>query len=109
VSSKQQTIDYLLGKLDALPGVYIRKFFGEYGIYYRDKVVAMVCDDQLFVKPIAAGKTFLGDPEYAPPYPGAKDHFLIPEDEWEDSERLCELIRLIEPEIKPPAKRKKNK
>jgi TfoX/Sxy family transcriptional regulator of competence genes len=109
VSSKQQTIDYLLGKLDALPGVYIRKFFGEYGIYYRDKVVALVCDDQLFVKPIAAGKTFLGDPEYAPPYPGAKDHFLIPEDEWEDSERLCELIRLIEPEIKPPVKRKKSK
>jgi TfoX/Sxy family transcriptional regulator of competence genes len=83
--------------------------FGEYGIYYRDKVVAMLCDEQLFIKPTHAGLAFLKNPEYSPPYSGAKDYFLIPEDEWEDSEKICTLIQISEPEIKLPQKRKKAK
>lgn len=109
MGTKQETADYVLSKLSALDGVYARKMFGEYGIYYRDKVVAMLCDEQLFIKPTEAGLAFLKDPEYAPPYPGAKEYFLIPEDEWEDSDQLCELIRLSEPEIKAPVKRKPRK
>lgn len=107
MASKQETADYILSKLSALEGVFARKMFGEYSIYYREKVVAMLCDEMLFVKPTAAGLAFLKDAEYAPPYAGAKDYFLIPEDEWEDEVRLCELIRLSEPEIKIPVKRKK--
>ena len=108
MSSKQQTIDYLLGNgciagsLHASSSENMAFITGTRWWQWSRRRSAL-CEA------IAAGKTFLGDPEYAPPYPGAKDHFLIPEDEWEDSERLCELIRLIEPEIKPPAKRKKNK
>jgi len=109
MATKQDTADYLLSKLANLEGVYARKMFGEYGIYYRDKVVAMLCDEQLFIKPTKAGLAFLKNPEYAPPYPGAKDYFLIPEDEWEDSEKICTLIQISEPEIKLPQKRKKAK
>jgi len=107
MASSKQNMDYLLEKMNALGGIYARKMFGEYGIYYRDKVVAMLCDDQLFIKPTVAGKAFLENPEYAPPYPGAKEYFLIPEEDWDDSSLLCELIRLSEPEIKAPQKRKK--
>jgi DNA transformation protein and related proteins len=109
MGTTQETTDYILSKLSALEGVYARKMFGEYAIYYRDKVVAMLCDEQLFIKPTAAGLAFLKDPEYAPPYPGAKEYLLIPEDEWEDCDKLCELIRVSEPEIKAPVKRKAKK
>jgi TfoX/Sxy family transcriptional regulator of competence genes len=106
MGSTKECMDYLLERLEALQGVYARKMFGEYGIYFRDKVVAMLCDDQLFVKPTDAGIAFLKDPEYAPPYPGAREYILIPEDSWDDSLWLCELIRISEPEIKLPKKKK---
>ncbi|MCK9557209.1 MAG: TfoX/Sxy family protein [Candidatus Cloacimonetes bacterium] len=106
MASTAETMEYILERLQALPGVYSRKMFGEYAFYYMDKVIAMLCDDQLFVKPTIAGKAYLGNPEYAPPYSGAKDYFLIPEDMWDDSISLCELFRISEPEIKKPARKK---
>lgn len=106
MASSKEHMDFILEHLQALDGVYARKMFGEYGVYYKDKVIAMLCDDQLFVKPTEAGKAFIKDPEYAPPYPGAKQYFLIPEDNWEDSFWLCELFRLTEPEVKAPVKKK---
>jgi TfoX/Sxy family transcriptional regulator of competence genes len=33
--------------------------FGEYGLYSSGKMVALVCDDALYVKPTAAGRAFI--------------------------------------------------
>ena len=71
------TIEFLLDQLGAVRGVRARKMFGEYALYCGEKVVALVCDDQLFVKPTAAGKTFIGKVKEGAPYPGAKPWFLI--------------------------------
>lgn len=68
--------------------------FGEYSIYCDDKIVALVCDDQLFVKQIAAGEKFLGNVMEANPYPGAKACFLISGDKWGDRDWLTNLIML---------------
>lgn len=106
MASSKENVDFIMTSLSALDGAFARKMFGEYAIYYQNKVVAMLCDNQLFVKPTAAGKSYLKDPEYGAPYPGAKDYFLIPEDSWDDSLWLCELIRVSGPEIKAPAKKK---
>ncbi|HPS39978.1 MAG TPA: TfoX/Sxy family protein [Candidatus Cloacimonadota bacterium] len=109
MSTKQSTIDYLLGQINTAGEVSARKMFGEYGVYCDGRVIALVCDDQLFLKPTQAGKEYLGDVEVAPPYPGGKDWFLIPEDQWEDAAWLTELIRLMTPEIPLPAKKKGKK
>lgn len=61
--------------------------FGEYAIYCNGKVVGLVCDNQLFVKPTIGGRTFIGKVVESPPYPGAKNSFLI-EDKFEDRERM---------------------
>jgi hypothetical protein len=37
-----------------------RKMFGEYALYIDGKVVALVCDDQLFLKPTPEGLAYLG-------------------------------------------------
>ena len=52
--------------------VSAKKMFGEYGIYCGDKMVALFCDDQLYVKPTDQGKAFAGKLTEAAPYPGAK-------------------------------------
>jgi hypothetical protein len=45
--------------------------------YCGEKLVALVCDDQLFVKPTLGGKAILGEPIEVPPYPGTKPYYLI--------------------------------
>ena len=49
MATSESTIDFLLDQLGAVPGVRARKMFGEYALYCGEKVVALVCDDQLFV------------------------------------------------------------
>jgi TfoX/Sxy family transcriptional regulator of competence genes len=83
-----------------------RKMFGEYAIYCDGKVVALVCDNQLYVKPTEAGKTYIGTITEAPPYPGAKMYFLI-EDKFEDREWISDLIRITTMDL-PLPKPKKN-
>jgi len=70
--------------------------------------MALICDDQLFVKPTEVGRAFIGEPEEAPPYPGAKLYFLI-EDPFDDREWLSDLIRLTTKELavlKPKTKKR---
>ena len=90
-----------------------RKMFGEWAVYYGGKVVALVCDNQLFVKPTPAGRAVLGACVEAPPYPGAKPHYLIT-DRLDDREWLSRLIattarELPEPKPKKPKTERKKK
>src|SRR5260221_2064822 len=72
MGSRQSIVDYLVGQMATAGAVSARKMFGEYGVYCDGKMVALVCDDQLFVKPTASGRAHVGNVTEAPPYPGAK-------------------------------------
>ena len=94
MASRQHIVDFILEQMSGVPDVTARKMFGEFAIYSTGKLVALVCDDQLFVKPTDAGKRLIGTVTEGAPYPGAKPCFLIAGDLWEDGEWLSELIRL---------------
>lgn len=105
VASKQENVDFVLGQMAAAGRVRAQKMFGEYGIYCNDKIVALFCDDQLYVKPTDAGQMHIGTPTMAPAYPGAKPSFLIAGDLWEERDWLAELIRKTAAAL-PAAKKK---
>jgi len=69
MASQQRTTDYIVEQIATAGSVSARKMFGEYGIYCDGKLVALVCDDQLFVKPTKAGRAHIGKVREAPPYP----------------------------------------
>jgi len=94
MASKQSTIDFILEQIAAAGEVSAKKMFGEYGVYCDGKIVAFVCDDQLFVKPTNAGKAFIGEFTEGCPYPGAKPYLFISGDQWDDSEWLTNLIKI---------------
>lgn len=105
MASKQSNVDFILEQLADAGDVSARKMFGEFAIYCRGKVVALFCDDQLFVKPTDAGRAFIskdGKVKDGAPYPGAKAWFLIGGDRCEDGEWLSELVRATERELPPP-------
>lgn len=106
MATDHEFIEYIMDQISELGETRYRKMFGEYAIYYRDKVIGLVCDNQIYFKITEAGKTFIANPEFGKAYPGAKDSFLVT-DKLEDSEWICELIKLSEPEIVKPQKRKK--
>ncbi|MDH3747178.1 MAG: TfoX/Sxy family protein [Gammaproteobacteria bacterium] len=108
MASDPDFVQFVADQIDDRCQVTYRKVFGEYVLYSIGKVVALICDDQLFVKPTNAGRSFIGDVVEAPPYPGAKPSFLI-QDKIEDGEWLTDLISLTEAELpkpKPKAKKK---
>ncbi|QTD46987.1 TfoX/Sxy family protein [Ottowia testudinis] len=106
MSTRPETMDFLLDQIAALPHVRTRRMFGEYCVYLDDKPTAFVCDGQLFVKITGAGRALLPNPRYGRPYPGAKDYFLLRPDEWEDRPALCELLATTSRAL-PPAKPRK--
>ncbi|MBY4726375.1 MULTISPECIES: TfoX/Sxy family protein [Burkholderia] len=105
MASSQRTVDFIVEQMAAAGTVSARKMFGEYGIYCDGKVVALVCDDRLFVKPTPEGRAFLGMCEEGAPYPGAKPHLVISGERWDDREWLSALIRITAAQLPVPVKR----
>jgi DNA transformation protein len=102
MASRQDTVDYLLDQISGAGRVSAKKMFGEYGIYCDGKIVALVCDDQLYVKPTPRGRDLIWKPREAAPYPGAKPYFLVTGDRWEDADWLAELIGVTAKELPAP-------
>ncbi len=104
----QDFIDYVIDQVENGCEVTYRHMFGGTTLYLNGKVVALICDNQLFVKPTAAGRAYIGLPVEAPPYPGAEDSFFV-QDEIEDAEWLTELFVITEKELPAPRPKKKRK
>jgi TfoX/Sxy family transcriptional regulator of competence genes len=82
--------------------------FGEYALYADGKVVALVCDDLLYVKILPASQTLERVCEKGEPYPGAKQHYLVEEGQLSTLENLPAILAAIAeslPEKKSKAKR----
>ena len=106
MASKEETVDFILDQIKSAVSISAKKMFGEYAIYSNNKVVALVCDDMLFIKPTISGKSFIGQADEQPPYPGAKNYYLVSGDLWEDSEWLSELIKITQEELPAPKPKK---
>ena len=104
MASDKSQLEFVLEQIAKAGRVTAKSMFGEYGIYCDGKIVALFCDNQLFVKPTERGRAFIQNPVEAPPYPGAKPYFLI-EEKIDDREWMADLIRLTAQEV-PLPKRK---
>ena len=108
MASDLDFVEFVVDQMESAGAIAYRKMFGEYALYCEGKVVALVCDNQLFVKPTKAGRSFIGNVVEAPPYPGAKPSFLI-EEQLEDRDWISSLVRLTEKELPKPKPKKKSK
>jgi DNA transformation protein len=110
MATSQDTMYFLLDQLSPLGEASAKKMFGEYCLYLAGKPVGLVCDDQLYLKPTSSGRAMLTRFAEGSPYPGAKPHLLITQDQWEDGEWLCGIVRATERELpQPKEKARKNK
>lgn len=100
MGTQAQTIAHLLDALAPLP-LTARKMFGEYALYLDGKVVALVCDDHLYLKPTPGALTALPDCPQGHPYTGAKLHLLVT-DALDDPDPVITALKAIAADLPTP-------
>jgi TfoX/Sxy family transcriptional regulator of competence genes len=99
---------FVLDVLDLLYPLNVREraMFGAYGVYCDEKFVLIIGDDQVFIKRSPADPSYLEGTELAPPYEGASDWHLVPEDLLREPGWLREAVQATADAL-PTAKPKK--
>lgn len=105
VATDKNFLNFVKEQLSLLEDVSFRPMMGEYLVYYRGKLIGGICDDKLFIKPVAAAVEFVREPIFAPPYSGAKDMLVI--EDLEDKEFLRDLFDAAYPFLPAPKNKKK--
>jgi TfoX/Sxy family transcriptional regulator of competence genes len=99
-------VEFVIDQIQDVGNISYKYMFGGCAVYCGNKVVALICNNQLFVKPTQDGKEFIKTVNEMPPYPGAKPYFLI-EDKIEDKEWLSNLIRITTKKLPEPKLKKR--
>src|SRR3954465_8403080 len=79
MATQKETVEFILGRLCDPNRFSARVMFGEYALYADGKVVALICDDRLYVKIVPASVELESQCELGNPYRGAKPHYIVDE------------------------------
>ena len=104
MATDQSFADFIVDQLQEAGSVRYRRMFGEYAVYLDEKVIMLLCDNQVFVKVTEPGRAFIGNVVEAPAYPGARPSFLV--DRIDQAKWLCRLARITADALPVPKKKK---
>jgi TfoX/Sxy family transcriptional regulator of competence genes len=109
--TQKETVEFILQKLGNREAFSARAMFGEYALYAEGKVVALICDNLLFVKITPASAELESVCEKGSPYPGAKPHYIVEESQLSTLPILRKILFAIAParSSKTPAPRPKKR
>ena len=107
MASDRDFVAFVCEQLRGAGQISSKRMFGEAAVYFQDKVVGLVCDNQLFLKATEPGRALIGVPTEAPPFPGANNWFLMAD--LDDPEFLADLIRTTANALPVPKVKTKKK
>lgn len=105
MATDRETAAFIAEVMEEAGAVSTRAMFGEYALYLDGKVIALICDDTLFLKPTQGALALVAEPEFGPPYPGAKPH-LIGGALLDEPEVLVAVARAIWDDLPAPKPKK---
>ena len=109
MSTTREFCDYVLENLSRAAGdVKARRMMGEYCLYFRGKLVGLLCDNNVFLKETEISRHFLPNAERALPYEGSKTPMVLLDD-LEDLELLRTLLEGAFEELPLPKKKGEKK
>ena len=102
--SNPDLVQYIVEQASQAGEVTAKKMFGDYCLYRDGKVVGLVCDNYLYLKPLKQLEPLLHecDLRMQPPYDGAKPHYVI--SDVDDRDYVSILIKTVADNI--PIKKK---
>lgn len=95
MSTQKETAEFIVEKLGCPGRFTTRAMFGEYALYAHGKVVALICNDQLYVKILPASQALEKLCEKDSPYPGAKPHYVVTEELLSERRDLAGILLAI--------------
>ena len=107
MASHPDFVNYVAEQLRGAGTIRSRKMFGEYGLYCDGLFFAVICDDQLFVKPTPEVEAAFPELPKAPSYDGAKDYILV--EDVDDRDAMTALARLTCLVLEKQPKKKERK
>jgi TfoX/Sxy family transcriptional regulator of competence genes len=108
MASNTETVAYICDQMRGAGQISTRAMFGEYAVYCDGRIVALICNNQLFLKPTPGALAVLPEATLAPPYPSAKPHFLC-DDVLEEPSRLARAVTAVLQDLPPPKPKKPRK
>jgi TfoX/Sxy family transcriptional regulator of competence genes len=105
-AAKNDHIAFLEDCLKHIPEIRFKAMFGGHALYCSERVVGLVGDQTLFIK-MTPGTTKLlnGLVETGPPYPGAKDAYVMAERECLDATLIMRVITACRDDVAPAPKK----
>ena len=95
MATQKETIEFILSKLRDQRRLTARAMFGEYALYADGKVVALVCNDLLYVKIVPASQALEDLCEKDAPFPGARPHYVVEESQVSTLEHLPAILAAV--------------
>ncbi len=92
MSTQKETVQYIIDRLGHKNVFTAKAMFGEYALYAGGVVVALICNDQLYVKDMPESQELADYCDMDSPYPGAKEHYLIEEHHYGQIENLSQIL-----------------
>lgn len=91
MSSSESFKNFILDQTQDAGVMRARNMFSEYCLYCNDKLVGVISDDKLFIKPTPELEAILKTKVLLPPYEGAKPNFFIAE--VDDRDYITKVIK----------------
>ena len=97
-------VEYVCGQIENSYSKRYRKMFGEYMVYLDEKPALLICDNTAYIKMLDVLSDKLKNTATAPPYDGAKPHYIL---DIDDKELFNEVLRAALPFLSVPKPKKK--
>lgn len=101
-------IHFVCEQLAITGEVRAKKMFGDWLIYIDEKPVVLACDNQCYVKMLPEIEALMDGALTAPPYPGAKPHYLLDIEQRSEAIKVVETLLPLIPYPKPHQKKQFN-
>jgi TfoX/Sxy family transcriptional regulator of competence genes len=108
MATSKDFVVYLQDCLRHVRSLRFKSMFGEYAMYADDVVVALVCDQTVFIKASEGTNALLAQQvKMGFPFPGAKPAYMLTEGELEDEDLMTQVIAAVLRDRVAKARKKK--
>lgn len=105
MACSEEYIEFVCKRLASTGVVRAKKMFGDWLIYIDEKPVVLACDNQCYVKMLPEIAPLMESAPTAPPYPGAKSHYVLDVEHRSEAVKVVQALLPLIPYPRPRRKR----
>ena len=105
MACSKEYIEFVCARLSGIGVIRPKKMFGDWLIYIDEKPIVMACDNTCYVKMLPEITGMMAGALTAPPYPGAKPHYILDIEHRDIALNVVKMLLSITPYPKKRSKK----